>query len=1015
MSYDNDKVKITYERLGEHMIKNVMSVTEMEYQETGYKKGNEPPKDGWMPFPLNTRIGGAEKHFWFKAKFKTPKAEENSYFILRCKTGREGEWNGRNPQCLLYLNGEMVQGFDTNHTDTYLEPDTEYEMYNYLYTSSLNDDNMPEHKLIDHIIDIKSVNTRIEKLYYDIRVPYECCLLHNQNTSEYIDTMSALVRTANCIDFRRPFSKEYFDSIEVALDFIEKEFYSKLCTPEGKPLVNCIGHSHIDVEWLWTRHQTREKIQRTTATVLTLMKKYPEFKFMLTQPNVYEYLKEEAPEVYERVKEAVAAGRWEPEGAMYVESDCNLVSGESLVRQILYGKQFFKDEFGVDCKLLFLPDVFGYGGTLPQIMNKTGIDYFVSSKINCNDTNTMPYDTFVWKGIDGSEIFTSLLTTQEYSVPYIRHTIYGGKICPSWVKGSWERYRQKDYSKSTIFTFGWGDGGGGPTKEMLENARRLEKGIPGMPAVTIKPFIEVVKDVKEQFDKGCERTGITPKWDGEIYFEWHRGTYTSIAKNKRGNRKSELMLQNVEALSSIDKYFGGEYDDVSIKNVWKRVLHNQFHDIIPGSSIKEVYELTDVDYKEIAEYGNDVINNKLSRFANDVKAQEGYLVYNPLGFARQDNLLIDGKTVDLKEEIPAFGWKVIKDFSEDNSVKISGLEAENKYYIVALNNAGQVTRIYDKEADREVIVKGKAANEMQIFEDMPNIYDNWEISDYYEQKCRVLNDDCKIEPIVDGTRAGFRVERKYMDSKIVQNIWLYSNSRRIDFENDIDWAEDEQLLKFAFPVDIHFNSATYEVQYGNVKRPTHRNTSWDKAKFEVYGHKWIDVSETGYGVALLNDCKYGYNVFEDTIKITAIKCGRWPNVHDDRERHIFTYSLLPHMGSYCESGVIHEAYKLNQPLMSAPVSASAGTLDNEMSFVSCDKENVIIETVKKAEKDDSLIVRMYDSFDAKTKATITVKDGYKKAYVCDLLENETEELKIENNKVTVSVSNFEIVTLKFTK
>ena len=331
MSYDNGKIKITYERLAEHMIKDVMQITDMEYQESGYKIGNEPPKDGWMDFPVNTRIGGAEKHFWFKAKFKTPPADENCYLILTCKTGREDEWNGRNPQCLLYLNGEMVQGFDTNHTDTFLEPDTEYELYNYLYTASLDD--MPNYKLIDHILNVKSVNKRIEKLYYDIRVPYECCLMLNENTSEYIDTMSALVQTANRIDFRAPFSKEYFDSIEAAIDFIETEFYSKMCTPEGKPLVNCIGHSHIDVEWLWTRYQTREKIQRTTATVLTLMKKYPEFKFMLTQPNLYEYLMEEAPEVYQKVKEAVKAGRWEPEGAMYVESDCNLVSGESLVRQ----------------------------------------------------------------------------------------------------------------------------------------------------------------------------------------------------------------------------------------------------------------------------------------------------------------------------------------------------------------------------------------------------------------------------------------------------------------------------------------------------------------------------------------------------------------------------------------------------------------------------------------------------------------------------------------------------------
>ena len=1009
MSYEKEKVKITFERLKEYAWRHVENVTEMEYVKSeAYKNGNTPPMGGWEVFPVDTRIGGADMHYWFRSKFKTPEADKDCYFVLQCTTGREGLWNGSNPQCLMYLNGEMVQGFDTNHTDTYLEPDTEYTMHNYVYIGSIEE-------LIDHKIAIKSVNSRIEKLYHDMRVPFECCEMLEENSDDYINIMSALIGTANCIDFRNPYSKEYYDSIEKAISFIETELYEKLCSTDGKPVVNCIGHSHIDVEWLWTRFQTREKIQRTASTVTTLMKKYPEFKFMLTQPEIYQYLKEEASEKYEEVKELVKEGRWEPEGAMYVESDCNLVSGESFVRQILYGKRFFKDEFDVESNILFHPDVFGYSGALPQILKKSGIDYFATSKISLNDTNTFPNDTFIWKGIDGTEIFTHLVTSQEYTHEPTRRTVYGGMLEPKWIKGNWNRYQQKEYCKSTMMTFGWGDGGGGPTGEMLENAKRLEKGIPGMPVVKIKFMREILEDIKKQFEEGCRKNHYVPKWEGEMYLEFHRGTYTSVARNKKNNRKSELMMQNIEALSCIDEMFGGEYDKAGIDKNWKLVLHNQFHDIIPGSSIKEVYELSDIDYANIKDYCEGEIKKKIEMLAGNVKADSGILVYNPLGFERRGNICINGKTVETNEKIPAFGWKVLSNFDAQSEVKISGLTAENKFYIMTLDNAGRVIRLFDKSAEREVIVSGKVGNEMQVFEDMPRVYDNWEINDYYVHKQWIVDEPCEIKPITDGTRGGFEVKRKYMNSEIVQHIWLYTKSRRIDFENSIDWHENEQLLKFAFPLDVHFNSATYEIQYGNVTRPAHQNTSWDKAKFEVFGHKWVDVSENGYGVALLNDCKYGHNIDGDTLKITAIKCGRWPNDKDDREKHTFTYSLLPHMGDLYSSGVINEAYCLNQPLISADVSGGCGTLENEFSFVSCDKPNVIIETVKKAEDENGVIVRMYDAFDSRTKAEITVADGFKKAYLCDLMENNIKELEFDGNIVKIPVSNFEIVTLRFTK
>ncbi len=1002
-----NKIKVICEKLNGQRQGKVFDVEGLEYVKAdGYKANNDFPSTGWMPFENGQQLSGKDEHYWIRATFKTPSVPEDRYLMLKCTTGYEGKWDATNPQGLLYLNGKMTQGYDTNHTEGYLEPDTEYTAHNYFYIGMIN-------SKVGFNMSVVKFNKRVEKLYYDMQTAYDTCLLLNENSDEYISIMSVLDRTAMLLDMREPFSEAYFESIETALEFIEEELYNKLCTTEGKPIVNVLGHTHIDVEWQWTREQTREKIQRSFSTAKALMDKYPDFKFMLSQPELYRYLKEEAPEKYEELKKLVEEGRWEPEGAMYLEADCNLVSGESFVRQIMQGKKFFKDEFGIDSKILFLPDVFGYSAALPQILKKSGVDHFVTSKISWNDTNTMPVDTFYWEGIDGTEIFTNFITTQEYrGVEPQNYTTYVGKLTPSQMKGTWNRYKQKDYANRALHVFGFGDGGGGPTKDMLERYDRLKKGLPGIPVAQmcfLKPHLD---EVKRQFDENSTKLRRTPKWMGELYLEYHRGTYTSIAKNKRGNRKSEFSLQKAEALSYIGKLLGIDYDAEGLYHNWNLVLHDQFHDIIPGSSIFEVYEQSDKDYAEIAEYCSGVVSEKLKFIAENVESNGGILVYNPLGFERKGMITVDGKTCET-EAIPAFGWKVIKPFAPECGVKVDGLTAENKYYRLTLDESGRIVSLFDKRADRDVIKANEFGNELQVFEDFPFNYDAWELSDYYKQKMWVLDEAAEIEPITDGSRAGFKVTKKYFKSTISQNIWLYSDNERIDFDNDIDWHEQHQVLKAAFPLDVHAMSSTYEIQFGHVSRPNHENTSWDKAKFEVYGHKWVDMSESGYGVALLNDCKYGHNTEGSTLKITMLKCATFPNPVADQGKHIFTYSLLPHIGDFREAGVIHEAYSLNQPLESVDITAHKGSKPSEFSLVSCDKENVIIETVKKCEYDDGMIVRMYDAFDRKTKATITVADGFKKAYLCDLMENTIEELAFDGKSVTIPVKNFEIVTLKF--
>jgi alpha-mannosidase len=768
---------------------------------------------------------------------------------------------------------------------------------------------------------------------------------------------------------------------------------------------------------MWARNQTKEKIQRSFANAKVLMDDYPEYLFTLSQPELYRYLKEEAPEKYEELKQLVKDGRWEPEGSMWVEADCNLTCGESLVRQIMHGKKFFREEFQKETKALLLPDVFGYSAALPQILKKSGVDYFVTSKISWNDTNTIPYDNFYWEGIDGTEIFTTFITGRKADKNHEFEclTTYVGKIDAPFILGAWDRYQQKEYAKQALVTYGFGDGGGGPTREMLEKQRRLSKGIPGIPVSKMNFLIPYLEDVKKEFDEGCEKLRRTPKWVGELYLEFHRGTLTTMAKNKRNNRKSELALQKAEALSYTDLFFGGSYDAKGLFETWHTVLHNQFHDILPGTSVKEVYEGTDKDYAEVKEYLGNTVSNKIGSLAKQIKTDGGLLVYNSLGFERSGNVVVDGKTVELTDSIPAFGWAVVKGYNAENTVKVSGLVAENKYYKLTLNKFGQIVSIYDKEADREVIEAGKVANEFQLYEDRPYVYNAWEITDYYKTKPYVWDAEAEIEPITDGTRSGFNVTRKYMNSTVNQKIWLNSNNRRIDFDNDLDWHDNHHFVKIAFPFNIHTDKAAYEIQFGHLYRPTHENTDWERAKFEVCGQKWVDMSETGYGISMVNDCKYGFSAEGNTLKLTVLKCPVYPFPEADEGQHLFSYSLIPHTDSLYNAGIIKEAYSYNQPLEVAPISAQGGTLPESFSMVQCDAESVVVETVKKAETSDDMIVRMYESFGGQTKATVTVPEGFKTAHLCDLMENEIEKLDFDGRSVKLPIKNFEIVTLKFSK
>ena len=1001
MQYIVEKLRLSIDNLMKYMFVKQYNLENIEYQETGYKTNNIPPENNWEKFDTSTEISGANRHFWFHLKCRSPRAKADEKVCFTLNTGKEGNWAAENPQGILYINGRTVQGLDTNHYHALIEPDAELDIYCYFFTG------MIEQKCF-FIPKISIINKRIEKLYYDLKVAFDSANLPLPET-EKCTIFNAVEKAINIINFREIYSERFFEEIDNAQKCITEEFYEKECA-KSKQTVSCIGHTHIDVAWLWTYAQTKEKAQRSFSTVLELMKQYPEYKFMSSQPVLLEYLKEQSPELYDEVKERVKEGRWEIEGAMYLEADCNLTSGESLTRQILYGKRFMKKEFGIDSRILWLPDVFGYSAALPQILKKSGVDYFVTSKISWNDTNVFPHDTFYWEGIDGTELFTNFITTQSFAgYDFKRNdTTYIGTLTPAQILGTWARYHEKEYNRRTLTVFGWGDGGGGPTSEMLEYQRRLSKGIPGIPVTEMTTVRKHLEQVKESFDKKAEELSRYPKWVGELYLELHRGTYTSMAKNKRNNRKSEISLHNAEAISIINSVLNGrEYPKEELDGLWKLVLLNQFHDVLPGSSIEEVYKDSDAHYEKVLTSCDKLIKDGLTDMFGGSQVKEPIAV-NLSGAEADGTVKVNGETYEILN-VPSYGYKKMSgNLITENSVIGNGEFIENDFYKIEFDEKGAITSLFDKRFNKETVKHGGKLNEFVIYEDEPRCYDNWEINEYYKLKYRNFDEVSKPVFITDGSRCGVKRTYRTEKSSLTQTVWLYSKLDRIDFETTAEWNEHHQLLRTLFPFNIHSAKATYEIQFGNLERATHSNTSWDEAKFEVCAQKWADVSDGGYGISLINDCKYGHSCSGSELGLTLIKCGTYPNKHADEGEHIFSYSLLPHGGDYRAANTVGKALNFNMPLMTVNGKIS----DGEYSFVSTDSKNVIIDTLKKAEDSNDLIVRLYESADISKKTVISFAAEPREVILCDLMENEISVIAHSGNRAELDVSNFEIITLK---
>ena len=989
----------------------------------------------WDLMAVGERWSGRDRYLWLRKTMSVPKAWEGKKIVGIFDFGSTGGGNNSGFESMLYIEGKPYQGVDSNHKEAFFDSNyagKDLELVFRLW-SGLEGGGNPtpqEHRI--NRADLAWLDEKVDDLFFMTRVILETLKVLNEFDPVVPQLRMALDKAYKLIDWSYPGSEAFYESVHAADDLLNELIDSM--DKNSLVKVKCVGHTHIDVAWLWRLKHTREKCARSFSTVLRLMEQYPEYTFLQTQPQLYEYIKEDHPEMFEKIKAKVKEGNWEADGGMWVEADCNLTSGESLTRQILVGSKFFREELGQEIKYLWLPDVFGYSWALPQILKKSGIPMFMTTKISWNQYNRMPHDTFKWRGMDGSEVLTHFITAPEpWSQPGSWFYTYNGHLTPKIVKGVYDAYSDKNLTDDLLISFGYGDGGGGVNRDMLEYRRRVDK-MPGLPSLETSKAADYFKDLREKIENTDE---YVHTWDGELYLEYHRGTYTSQAYNKKMNRYLENYYRNVEWLTAMDAINKGDIKEAKqdeLTEGWKIILTHQFHDIIPGSSINEVYKDSHVNYEKAEAIAKAI---EQSVFTNIMGAEEStWTVINNTNWGRSDYAHIvteaKGQFVDeagnvLKaqethngyvvyvDNIPAMGWKVIKlvdntSNSVENTTNVftfaDGI-IETPFYHVELNEVGHMTSLVDKKADRQVLAKGAKANVIQMFEDKPLAHEAWDIDIYYQEKMREVTDLTRMEVTEKGPlHMVVRLEWNYMNTKIKQDMTFYVEDKRIDFKTWVDFRERKQLMKVAFPVDIRSTYATYDVQYGNVQRPTHWNTSWDWARFETVAHKWVDLSERNYGVSLMNDCKYGHDIKNNVIRLTLLKSATHPDTEQDQGEHEFTYSLLPHEGSWVDADTEIRAYYLNNPL-----KVEAGKAKEDVySFLNIDNKYIEVDAVKRSEDGKTLVIRCHEYTGGKQKATITLDAKVKGWQESNLMEKPEGDHFI-SEAITLEFGPYEVKTV----
>ncbi len=998
----------------------------------------QPPEHlEYEPAPVGSKWGKHWETVWFRGKIEIPKQYKGYRVYYRHESVTEK---------LLFVNGKPYAGMDLKHKEVLLNPyvrgGEQYDIYIEAYCGH-------------PIIGVEGYDLKLRTLHSigdapTIDPPLELesseLLFERTHVSQLYFDSFVLLQTAKILDINSLRRAKILQGLNEALDLIpihwetEEELESavksaqKLIVPLLKchnssttPFIGIVGHAHIDIGWLWPVKETIRKASRTFSTILLLMDTYPEFRFIQSQPVLYQMIEEHYPELLAKISKKAKEGRWEPNGGMWVEADSNIAGGESLVRQFLEGIKAVKKYFGYTPDTLWLPDAFGYSAALPQILSRCNIKNFVTSKLSWNDTNRFPFDTFWWQGIDGSRVFAHFLTTRTGS--------YNAFPTPTVIKETWDYVQQKEIQDSVLCSIGYGDGGGGTTLEMIEIAQRL-KDLEGCPKVDFVNVSEFLSKLRE------ETKNELPCWVGELYLELHRGTYTTQARTKKYMRKLELLFRETELWLSLALVYGYEYPSQKLEQLWRKLLTNQFHDILPGSSIREVYQVAEQEFAEIEEELKDIKQSVIKFLGQKICSDpenHGYLVCNSLSWSRNEVIFIPNN--DYNEAVNVKGDNLETQQTQDGlyiyldlppmsivpiglrkseSIKLSPFvnlndTLETPFYRVKFDKAGRIISLWDKEAHREIVKQRNYLNCLYTAEDIPISWDAWDINADYRDKIRyeehllsteIINDG----PILHTIRRQYNIGKK---SKLTQDIIFYAKSRRIDFKTEVDWQERHTILKTGFNFDILAEEFKNEIQFGHVVRPLHQNTSWDRAKFEVCAHKWVDVSEADYGVALLNDCKYGHDAFNGRISLTLLRSPMAPDMEADQGKHQFTYTILPHIGEFSVKTVVHAAYELNVPSEVYIHEKQNNLCEESLILGWVNNPNVIIEAVKKSESDDSLIIRLYEAGKTRGQTTISFPFRIRKVYECNMLEENLVSLDITNgDTILIDLAPFEIKTLK---
>lgn len=860
--------------------------------------------------------------------------------------------------------------------------------------------------------EIIAVDPIAEKYRFDLNAAFG---VYETTEDEYVKSRLFIAVDDSLHELDFDLGKEAFLlSVPRAADVLAKKLSKINYATPGEIIM--AGHSHIDVAWLWTIREVVRKSARTFSNNISLMDAYPQFKFSQSQAVLYDFMKRYYPDIFEKIKEKVKAGQWEVIGNAWVEADTNLASGESLIRQLLFGREFFLKEFGVSSEVYSLPDCFGFTWALPQIIKRSGMKYFYTSKLFYNDTNEFPVSTFRWKSHSGDEVLA-----------YLLKEAYQSDCNPKYIRDVRHNNRQNNLVDASLGMFGYGDGGGGCTYDMVERLDSIAK-MPGVAKVTNGFITDFFKKIEGKFNE-------LPVWDGEMYYENHRGTFTSQAFIKKNNRRGEFRLRNTEILSLLT---GIDKKD-TLEEIWKILLTNQFHDILPGTSIHEAMEYTREDYKRMHKMLDEVDSELLTAFNQGISpAMDSVVVFNPLNWSVSSlvSLKVDegitgacdpsGKAMASAvnngiltfraEDLPPLGYKAFtltKEACNEAPVTAAKNLLENEHLRVTIDENGLIDEIYDKSADRQILT-GKG-NLLTISFDKPYHESAWNLEFDYQKKYWELTKADSIEVIEQSpVRGVIRVTRSFNQSKITQDYILEKGKPTLDFETTVDWQEREKVLKAAFPVDIRSRMASCEIAHGAAEYPTHYNTSYDLAKFEFCAHKWADLSEGGYGVSIINDCKYGYNVHENVMKITLMRGPICPDPQGDIGVSTFRYSIYPHFGNWRDADTVKLGFIENNPPTASIVKGNGGA-DREKSYAYISADNMVLDALKPAQDGNAIIVRMYE---AETRhSTVTAKFGfdYSRVIECNLMEQNEQELDCINGSFTFKVKPHEVKTFRLVK